>query len=292
MKRLIFFVFILNSLLEPSNIRADSQGYLDQEVVLEFEPEQVSFLVELPGAEVKSLKGIYLPAGADNSEKQQVNLGRKKWLVGTALQVPDNVEMFKYNLLIVGKNIYGNLSQYAFLPELVWVRVDKFNTNIDALRTYLLTKKEQLKSWETQANVQQGLISRLKADAGVIAELGRIAEVQFELDRTNEQSKNLTRDLANLEQMIKLARASSSLNNTFSRLSQLTEQTKELAQAAKSAADLEFSRKSLSENELQRQLELIEATRADDYDLLQRDLLRIRKKRIELEKANRVSLSG
>jgi hypothetical protein len=157
-----------------------------------------------------------------------------------------------------------------------------FGGETDALREYLLKRKQEARSWQTQIDAQDDSLRRLRADADIVADLSRIVEVREDIDRVRQSIRGLQQDQANLEEFLRLARTGPQPRNFASRERQLTKQIVELADVAKGTESGEFSRRSDAEREVQQQLALIEQARGLDLDGLQRELVQLRKLKRDL----------
>ncbi len=255
---------------------------LNRTLELNFTPERAVFFVDFSGEMPRRLAGIVLPAlGSEGGEAAP-----HKWIVGALLHPPAGCKKVRYVLLVLGK-----ARQFFFDPQ-VSVELTAETPEIisaDDLRDRLLQKKETLKSWQIQLTAQKDSLQRLREDASVIGNLGRIIEVKDEIERTRMSMTSLERDLEHMRDFVKIARQRPQPKNYPLREGELTRQLAELAEAAKNAESQEFSRKSHAEGDLQRKLSIIEQTRNDDYDELQRELLRVRRQRLQLEKEKGVS---
>jgi len=158
-----------------------------------------------------------------------------------------------------------------------------FGGSIDNLREHLLKRKQESRSWQTQVDAQDDSLRRLRADADIVADLGRIVEVREETDRVQQSIRGFVQDQANLEEFVRLVRSGPQPRNFAARERQLTKQIVELADAAKGTETGEFARRSEAEREVQRKLGFVEQSRSLDYDALQRELVQLRKQRRDLE---------
>lgn len=147
---------------------------------------------------------------------------------------------------------------------------------VDRLREELLKSREQLRSWELQVDEQERSIARLRADAGVVANLGKILEIEGRAAEAKQHLEALQRDIELLQQFTqRSARLTEPVNYSL-RLNQLTRSVAELAEEAKRAEVGEIRRRAEGEEIVRERLRLIERTRAYDIDVLTAELERLR----------------
>ena len=247
---------------------------LDHSVDLSFTPEDILYFVDFGDSVGERIRGSLLQSRA---EKSSLKEGLRHWSSAARIPVPEGKDTVYYGVLYIGRD-------RKFYLEPRNGREVKNSESTDALREKLLQKKELLKSWEIQVKTQEETLQRLRDDANVIGNLGRILEVKDELEHTHEVTSMLDRDIDNLKEFLRLARARVMPKNYAGREEQLTRQIADLAQAAKGAESQEFSRKSKAQGELQRKLGLIEQTRNDSFDDLQRALVKLKAQRESLER--------
>jgi len=158
-----------------------------------------------------------------------------------------------------------------------------FGASVDNLREHLQQRKKSLESWQVQLRVQRESLERLRADAEVIGNLGRIAERAEELQRVRAQIRDIEKDMQSLQRFLKLASKGPEPRNFVRRHHTLTQQLDELVRSARDMEAGERQRKNKGEAELNRDLKLVEATRDDDYDALREELSKVRRERAALE---------
>jgi len=257
---------------------------LKEALQLDFVPEEGFFLVEFEGGGLQRVKAVIVPLFRTEAQEKGSEPGLPgRFLAGARVVASAAEGRLQYSLILVGKS-----ERYAFVGPKEMALGASFAADtldlVDNLRQQLLRRKENLRSLEVQIRTQEESLGRLRADADVIGDLGRIVEVKEEINKLNEESVGLDKDIQTLERFLKLALSGRSPKNFALRESQLTKQLAELAEAAKAAESGEIRRRSQSEQELQRKLGLVEATRNEDYEELQRTLIHLRKKRLEIER--------
>ncbi len=151
------------------------------------------------------------------------------------------------------------------------------------MRALLLSRKDVLRSWQLQVRAQDESLERLRADADIIANLGRIVEVKEDAERFRQEAAALDKDITNLRRLFAITRDHASPKNFLGRESQLQKQLAELNHLHEELGTRNGQERSAFELDVQRKLALIEETRFDDYEGLQRELIRLRKQRLSLQ---------
>lgn len=248
--------------------------------LVSFEPVEGFFLISVDDETSRRLKATIVPAYEQVPLTNVVENASRKWLFGAQFNPGRRIARYQYSLVIIGK---GN--EYLLVgPVLVELgKSSQFTESVDDLREKLLKRKEVLKSWDLQIKAQEENLERLRADADVIANLGRIVEVKEETDGLRAGIKDLDKDAENLRKFLRLVKTHAAPKNYVGRESQLTKQIAELAAVAKNAEGGEQGRKSQSGQELQQKMAILEQTRTEDYDALQRALIKLRRQRMQLE---------
>lgn len=282
--RVLFISGLLSIFCNEWALAAERALFIDQSASADFPIQEAYFLVSVDQEQVIRVKATIVPPylGTNRvlTEKNELNTTSHSKL-GAKVLVSDESDSFSFTTLLVGTS-----TQYAFVPSQSWDLRHKeiFRGSIEALREQLLRQKEVLRSWEMQSKAQDDSLARLRSDADVIANLGRIVDLKEETDRATAEVRDLDKDIATLKKFLTLGKGSLAPSSVLAREGQLTRQLTELAEAAKSAEANEGVRRSGTEADFKHKLSIIEATRLEDYDLLQRDLVRLRKNRIELER--------
>ena len=250
--------------------------FLTQRVPADYALRRAWLLLEIPGQGFQRLEAVFVPASGSLDKAAPGAL----WWIGARAQVPVAVSDLRYSIMCEGDA--NRFSQYG--PFDVDTSVDSFGGSTGLLRERLLQRKGILKTQLIRQREQESALERLRADADVIANLSRIVEVREETARARSAEHDLEKDIANLQELLRLARTAPLPKNFAGRESQLTRQIAELADAARLAESQEQGRRATSEEELQRRVAIIERTRNADYDALQRELLRVRRQRLLLER--------
>lgn len=278
MKRgIIFFALIFLALLTcSSNAFTQEQSIevvVSRLVKTSFEPKEAFFILNL-NEEVQKVPVKLWITDPNDTKTEGSDLYR---YFGTLFKLPATQESFQEALLILGNNGEGE-----FFPFKTHQTVDDVVSN-EELLNLLQKQKEAIESWRVQLRVQSESLERLRSDAEIIGNLGKIAEKTTELQRMKIQRRNLDRDMENLKRFIKIAGKTPKPHNFTRRQNMLTEQLEEIAKAAKAMEAGERDRKNQSESELQQQLHMVEETRDEDYDALRERLKALRQEKVALE---------
>lgn len=248
---------------------------LDRSAQCDFVPARAFFIIDFGGDRVEKLAAEVMVAHGEASAAEPGT-----WYFGAGLIVPPGTKLLQHALLVEG----GGGAQ-VYLPPRMLMLTDEnlFGASADNLREFLLQRKSKLESWQVQLRVQRDSLERLRADADVIGNLGRIAERAEELQRVRMQTGDVEKDMQNLQRFIRLASKGPEPRNFVRRKHSLTEQLDELVRAARDMEAGERQRKNRSELDLHRDLKLVETTRNDNYDALREELSALRRKRMALE---------
>ncbi len=261
-------LIIMAALFSPILVRAQERAVIiDRGVLCPFTPVSADFLLELPGY------ALIVPA-------QVIVPGTKgqKFHVGTAVELPEELSTLQYSLILRGDG--GSIK---FVPPHILPLSAVRKRTLEGLRERLAQRKKLLESWRVQERVQHDSLERLREDAEVIGNLGRIAEKAEELKRVRLEIAGTEKDIQNLQRFLKLASKSAEPQNFVKRRAILNQQLEELVKQARAMEAGERERKVTGETKLQRELRLVEETRTDDYDVLRDELSRLRESRKILE---------
>lgn len=255
---------------------------VDRRIELSFNPERAFFLVDFGSSDVQRVEATLLPSmhGVMPNENG-IGMRPRKWFAGAKVEVPRDATEVTSSLIVLGSKDKFE----SFGENRVSVRDPMlFGGSTELLREELLARKNLLRSWHTQVEAQDETLRRLRADADVIADLGRIVEAREEISNLKKAIEDNAKDQENLQDLVRLARNRPPPKNLVGRERELSTQSNQLFELTKTVENNESVRRGEAEDELRRKLALIEATRFDDYEELQRELIRIRKMRMDLEK--------
>lgn len=244
---------------------------IDQSRRLLFRPLDAFFLVRFDDSEQYRRVPAVLFNPPDSKNQPDGSLATHA--AGTRIFPPPGVKSLSFHAVFLGPG--GKLE---FVP-LETLRLDETsvqsNTNA-ALREKVLQLKAELGSWRMQSQAQEESLKRLRADAEIIGDFGRILDKKEELEKTKGDIISVTGDIENLKRFLKLAKGRSAPVNQVGREAQLVGQLSEITQVSSAVEMGEVRRRAGAEAELQRKLALIEVTRSDDVAALTTELARLR----------------
>jgi hypothetical protein len=151
------------------------------------------------------------------------------------------------------------------------------------LKSTLEERRTALKSWETQSTEQAASLERLQEDADVIANVGRIVDAEDELGAIRADIERLSASLQLAQERISALKSLEAPSNFQRREAELSSDLNKLSTAVKSTEASALQKVSAASSELQQKVALIEATKSEHIDLLQRELDGLRKERAALE---------
>ncbi len=271
MRAYLLLVTCLALVISPQTaVYADAERSIERLVELRFVPESVLLFV-IDGSSVTAIPAQFAPLPNPTiSPDKYVN-----WLVAGRLPNTVNTSAGKVEVAAL---VESKESEHEFFPPLA-VEVPGQIPNVSELRAKLLARKHVLDSWQVQLKVQGDALRRLRDDADTIANFGRIIEAQDELSRSQSEFDNLGRDIENLQKFLVLIKNFPEPRNFSRREGELTRQLAMLSEVAKKSESSQDQRAASSEGEMQRKIEIVEATRDEDLDALQRRLFELRRTR-------------
>lgn len=266
---------------------------------LPFPPQDVFFFISFDDGpvfrgrafvvQVKGQEGVYedgegrVSPGADSKEVVPGAFG--EWVFLLPLDVPEGSEVLERSAIIVGAE-----SRFLFLEpksfslagvELGFLQGEELRDAVREARVALRTTQEKGRKLRSE-------LLRLESDAALIGRFDRLAELSQEVRYLQERSRALDEDSQALQQFLLSFEEQSPPVNVVQRERELAKQVRLLAEAAKAAEEKEEIR-AVESKQLQ---ELLAQTRYQDVELLQEELIRLRKRRQSLEKRFGKSSSG
>jgi hypothetical protein len=267
----LFVVFPQPSLSEASNKKT---LLIHHQAELTFDPQEVIFYPLADNSISEIFQGTLIKRTAPDASRDT-----HEWSAGAVIEresVPPQI--------VTGVLYLGSRGERMFFPGVKVAPLESPKQGADRQREELLKAKTELKSLEIQVTTQDATLLRLREDASVIGNLGKIIEVKDEVERVKAQSTMVEQDITHLKQFLTLARNQPTPQNYGLRERTLTSQVRELATAAKEAESHEFSRRARTQGDLQKKLALIEQARKEHFDELQKTLEKLKAQRATLEK--------
>ncbi len=236
---------------------------------LEFIPEKAFINIEYADHSVIQYQALIIPP----AKKADSEFSKNEWLIGTMIKTNQSNPAVNFSIFLKGK-----LQENKFIPAMSIENSGNstFLNSVDLIQQQILIKKQILESLQVQYNTQSGNLKRLRADAEVIANLGRIVEVVDEIEIIKSEIENLDKDLELLRSTFQAVKGMSQPKNYLRRELELTKQSDDLLKLVKTTESSEESRKNLSQEEVQAKLALIEETRYEDEDKLKNELIRLK----------------
>ena len=138
-------------------------------------------------------------------------------------------------------------------------------------------RRERIKEWEERVKEQSANLARLREDADLIANVGRIVSKEDEVERIRRDVDRFRVALMIARQRLEALQKKVSVPNEQGRLAQVTVELAALAAAVKKSEQQAEERISSASTELQDKLALIESTKNERIDLLKKELEELRK---------------
>lgn len=246
--------------------------FIDQSRRLTFEPSDAFFLVSFDAGRVLRVPAMIVRLEGESSVRGDV--APVTYGAGARVRPPRGSSQVSFSTVFL-----GTANRLEFVPpttlELSEASLNRSST--DTLREQLLQRKAVLGSWRMQAQAQEDSLNRLRADAEVIGDFGRILDKKEEIERAKNDLASVKKDIQNLDHFLKLAKTRPAPVNQVGREAQLVKQLSEITQVSHAVELTEIRRRASAETELQRKLALIEATRQDDLATLTSELERLRR---------------
>jgi len=269
MLKLLLHGALLLRFMIALGLQAEEYTLIDRVVQLDFVPRQAIFLVETGAESFESVQGMIFGLPQENAGD------KKRWILGCKIPRVKTAENALASVLILGEN-----GAFAYAPPVSKGSSDSHSPA--ELRERLVQRKAVLQSLRVQATAQDESLRRLRDDADAIGNFGRIIEAQDENKYLIAEEHNLEKDIERLKKFLTLAKEHPQPKNFVRRELELSQQLARLSELSKHVENDELTRRSEAEGDLQRQLEMVEATRFEDISKLQSELQNLRRKRESL----------
>lgn len=256
--------------------------FLEREFSEISEPSRVVFVTRSDDGVESVVPGVVAPSSQVVAPNDHLSNSapRRSFFVGAKVPVSERAREIGFVAIAVSAEGIPSLSSPG---KLVLAEANNNGSSPDELRKELLRKKEEFRNLSVQVNTQEESLRRLRADAGVVADLGRIVEVREQIEQARADLEGLEKDRSNLQDFVRLARSKPAPRNFVGRERQLVKHLGTLVDLTKDAETTETQRRGQATRELQRKVALIESTRSEDFESLQRRLIALRKQRMDLE---------
>lgn len=256
---------------EPS-AAPGSELFIDQARRLAFEPTDGFFLVSFDEGQVLRVPAMIINLDGETAGRRDTT--SFTFGAGARIRPPQGVRRISFSTIFLGA-----ANRLEFVPPTM-IEIGESQSrsaSTDALRETLLQRKAVLGSWRMQSQAQGESLTRLRADAEIIGDFGRILDKKEEIERVKSDLVSVKKDIHNLDHFLKLAKTRPAPVNQVGREAQLVKQLSEITQVSHGVELTELRRRAGAEAELQRKLALVESTRQDDLATLASELERLRR---------------
>lgn len=254
-------------------------------IEIDFEPVSASCVMHQGGQPVM-VRGLFVPednnarAGSDDASLM------KTWVV--CCPVPENVVAEGEVSVVIERE--GQHAEVRSVSAESFYDSEAVLDNQEKARQYLTKQREILGSYQVQVTAQQQALSRLRNDADLIGEQGSLGARERQLSSDKELLAALARERSNLEESVKMIRVQPAPLNSATMEVEITRQLADLAQVARGAESTELQRETAGAGDLAARMRLIEESRFDDVEAIRAELVKVRRRRQELEES--LQLSG
>lgn len=281
------YAALVFTLIFPVAVLADKSDSAPARVgiAVEIDFEPVAALCTFRTSDsLKVVRALYVPI----EEKSDVRLIRsdgarslQPWLIGCP--APAHIEADSQVSVVIERANGATVSRSVAADALV--STERLLDSEEDARQYLNKQKEISTSFAVQIKAQEAELRRLRGNADRVGQHGAIAELEQKerdgLVRLSEAEQNLS----NLQESVKEIRAAPPPPNAAAMEVEITKQLGELAQAARGAESSEQQRAAQGNSHLQNTMRVIEDTRFDDVEKIRAELVKMRRRRQELEES-------
>jgi hypothetical protein len=148
---------------------------VDAPVETDFKPEAVLFLARINGQQVKLQYALVLEEGEP---------GSFSYHAGTVFNSEEPVERLQFSMFVHGK---GSQFWIKHFPEETLTAEHPRMLSVDGMRKQVLNAKDLQKQWETKLVNDRETLRRLRKDAEIIGNLGRITRLFEQVELLKEE---------------------------------------------------------------------------------------------------------
>ena len=156
------------------------------------------------------------------------------------------------------------------------------------LTSRLEAARVSLTSLEKEREQQAQNLERLQEDADTIANIGRIIDAEDELGAIKSDEQRLTASIAATKSHLAVLKAQSLPSNYQRREAELGAFLTNFSRASRDSNSETFKKLAAAEDEAAKNLALIEESKFEHVDLLQKELISLRKEREAVERSRQV----
>lgn len=274
---IVLFSFVTIAYAEPA------PGRVGIAVEIDFEPISALCAFRTPDS-LNVVHALFVPIEERNDTRLFRSDGVRSlqpWLIGCP--APARIEADSQVSVVIERANGATVSRSVAADALV--STERLLDTEENARQFLAKQKEISASFAVQIKAQEAELRRLRGDADQVGQHGAIADLeQRERDgvaRRTEAEQNLR----NLQDSVKNMRAAPPPPNAAVMEVEITKQLAELAQAARGVESNEQERVAQGNGKLQDAMRVIEDTRFDDGEKIRAELVKMRRRRQELEES-------
>jgi hypothetical protein len=155
----------------------------------------------------------------------------------------------------------------------------------------VVIRRKELSDLQVQRERQAANLERLQTDADVIANVGRIVDAEDELGAVKSDAGRLKASLLAARERLASLRSLPAPTNYERREAGISGYLNDFSKASHGAHGDVLQRLASAEDEMQRKVALIESTKNEHVDLLQKELASLRREREAIERSRTVVVS-
>jgi hypothetical protein len=163
-----------------------------------------------------------------------------------------------------------------------------YSLSASRMREELQEAKASLSALESRRDRQGKELERIQRDADTIANIGRIIDAEDELGEVTSDMERLQQTLAGTQEQLSSLKTLPRPSNYAKRESELSAFLAEFGRIARDSEAEVFQKLEAAEKDMREKTALIEATKGDHIDLLQKELTALRREREALERSRQV----
>jgi hypothetical protein len=248
-----------------------------QPITIADEPDRAVMVVSSRGQTLGVVTGIIIRTA---KEQDSFVVGR--------LTVDRSVESVSVLTAVVGRKgeVQSAVQVLADLEE----SPSAFLSTSELERDVVIRRKE-LSDLQVQRERQAANLERLQTDADVIANVGRIVDAEDELGAVKSDAGRLKASLLAARERLASLRSLPAPTNYERREAGIAGYLNDFSKASHGAHGDVLQRLASAEDEMQRKVALIESTKNEHVDLLQKELASLRREREVIERSRTVVVS-
>lgn len=258
MKSILLMTFFLSAL--PAYLLAEDLIIIDELVELSFEPKHSSVFVSTSDGQLRKFPALVIPIGESGK-----SLNRKTYLIGALLS---KLSATPVTMSIAAVGVNGEESNTPVKE----IHISP-NHNISAAVLREEVKRQRDKNSEIKSDLDKEILNlkQLRVDAAKMSDIGKIIEIEEETRQLRDANQALGRDIEILKAALSEVKELSEPARFERRKVLLTEQLSEMAKAALEVEQSASTRKRSTVSDLDKKLALIDSTRFDDLEELEKE---------------------